>query len=97
MRFIAALQLPAALPRWGRAVGVAPRDTAAGHFHLRHRGRAVWPFEARDAARQELLRPQRGHYDELVGVEMYWTDDHHGFLWTGHGEEPAGLREAQNS
>ena len=75
------LQLSAASPRGHRAVGVAPHDLAAGHFHLRHRGSAVWPFEARNAACEELLRAQRGNYNEFVGVEMNGSNDHRRFLW----------------
>ena len=75
------LKLPATLPRRRDASRLAASrlaacDTAAGHFHLGHRCRAMGPFEPRKAAREQLLRPQRGDDDEFVRVEMDWTDDH---------------------
>ena len=50
---------------------------------------------------EQLLRPKSRDDDELEWIDVDWTDDQ-GFLLgyacgLCHGEEPAELREAQNS
>src|SRR5689334_3235675 len=90
------LALPAALTwRLARIVRAA-YDPASSDLHLRHGGRGMGAVKAWHAAREQLLGPEGRDHDKLEGIDVDWTNDHW-FLTAGHGEEPAGAREAQNS